>query len=107
MLFSDWLSESKFNSSVLFNENQWTLCYMTVVHIRKRSEEKKMALKPPNGSSKWSQAGSDDVFINAGEKDWWYLREPWQGLTPMAGFDKILWDSATGLSIVYHHLVRK
>ena len=42
---------------------------MTVVQIKKRSEEKKFALKPSHRSSKWSHAGSDDVFNKAGEKD--------------------------------------
>ena len=42
---------------------------MTVVHIKKRSEEKKIALRPPQGSPIWSHAGSDNVFNNAGEKD--------------------------------------
>ena len=43
---------------------------MTVVQIKKNSEEKEVALKPPHTSSKWSHAGSDDmVFNKAGEKD--------------------------------------
>ena len=43
---------------------------MTVVQIRKNSEEKEVALKAPHASSKWSHAGSDDmVFNKAGEKD--------------------------------------
>jgi len=43
---------------------------MTVVQIKKNSEEKEVALKAPHASSKWSHAGSDDmVFNKAGEKD--------------------------------------
>ena len=43
---------------------------MTVLQIKKNSEEKDVALRPPHVSSKWSHAGSDEIVFNkAGEKD--------------------------------------
>ena len=86
-----------------YDENQWKLCYMTVLQIQKKSVE---ALKPPYVSSKCSHAGSDDVFNKAGEKDWWYLRSPWprwQDLTKFCAIPPPLWI----VGIVNHHLVRK
>ena len=43
---------------------------MTVLQIKKSSEENDPLLKPPHVSSKWSHSGSDDIVFNkAGEKD--------------------------------------